>query len=85
MLVRSGRGAADLAALLGERDPMREAGVDLGLRLEALRRGDGRFQRVRAEAKPTPPSDNIAGTKCPPPIAATDFWVTGKLFVPRVK
>ena len=30
--------AADVAALLEERDPLREAGVDLSLRLEALRR-----------------------------------------------
>ncbi len=50
MLRRAGSGAAVLAALLGERDPMRDAGSDLSVRLEAVPR-DKRFQRVRAEAK----------------------------------
>ena len=36
----SGRLAADLAALCEARDPLRGRGADLGLRLEALRRGD---------------------------------------------
>lgn len=36
--------AADIAALLEERDPLKEAGADLGLRIEALRRSrDGGF------------------------------------------
>ncbi|PRX37641.1 ATP-dependent helicase HrpB [Meinhardsimonia xiamenensis] len=36
MLLRAGPDAAPLAALLGERDPLRGAGVDLALRLRAL-------------------------------------------------
>ncbi|MEM9432669.1 MAG: ATP-dependent helicase HrpB [Pseudomonadota bacterium] len=39
MLVKSGKGAAELAALLGERDPLpRDSGTDLNLRLTALQR-----------------------------------------------
>jgi len=44
--------AADIAALLDERDPLgKEAGTDINLRIEALRRqrtlkGDGRFKRI---------------------------------------
>ncbi|WP_319545111.1 ATP-dependent helicase HrpB [Ruegeria conchae] len=37
MLVRAGREAAPLAALMADRDPLRGAPVDLSLRLEALR------------------------------------------------
>ena len=37
MLLRAGRRAADLAALLAERDPLRGAPADLALRLAALR------------------------------------------------
>ena len=37
MLLTAGRGAADLAALLAARDPVRGAPADLGLRLAALR------------------------------------------------
>lgn len=37
MLLKAGRGAADLAALLAERDPIRGAPADLGLRLAAIR------------------------------------------------
>ena len=37
MLLRGGRGAAELAALLSDRDPLRGAPVDLGLRLHAIR------------------------------------------------
>lgn len=58
MLALSGPGAAPLAALLGDRDPMRGAGVDLGHRLRALRHpGDAPQQaraalsRIRAEAQ----------------------------------
>ncbi len=52
MLVRAGRAAAGLAALLADRDPMRSAGADLGKRLDALRSGnrDPGFERIRAEA-----------------------------------
>lgn len=63
MLVSGGAGAADLAALLSDKDPVRGAGVDLNLRLAAIRdpktfakkRGDianrGGLERIRAEAK----------------------------------
>ena len=37
MLLQAGRGAADLAALLSDRDPLRGAPVDLSLRLAALK------------------------------------------------
>ncbi len=53
MLVRAGKGAATLAALLAERDPMRGAGADLQARLDALRqnaRGTV-FDRIRTEAQ----------------------------------
>ncbi|SEG72047.1 ATP-dependent helicase HrpB [Marinobacterium lutimaris] len=36
--------AADIAALLGERDPLRDSSTDLSLRLEWLRGGDSRSQ-----------------------------------------
>ena len=64
MLVRAGAGAAELAALLADRDPLgRGAPVDLSLRLDAIRdpRGyaerhphpanRGAVERIRAEAK----------------------------------
>ena len=53
MLEIAGKGAAELAALLGERDPMRGAGVDLSVRLRALREGrkEPALNRVRAEAR----------------------------------
>ncbi len=37
MMMRAGRAAADLAALLSDRDPLRGATIDLSLRLDALR------------------------------------------------
>lgn len=58
MLVRAGKPAAGLAALLSERDILRGAPVDLGLRIKALagERGaytlnQGGLARVRQEAK----------------------------------
>ncbi len=56
MLLTAGKGAATLAALMAERDPMQGAGADLGQRLRAL---DGaglplnrdRAQRIRTEAR----------------------------------
>ena len=63
MLLRGGRGAAGLAALLSERDILQGAPVDLTLRLEALRDPRGfrdrysypihraTLERVQAEAK----------------------------------
>jgi ATP-dependent helicase HrpB len=52
MLVVAGRGAADLAALISARDPLRGAGPDLGLRLAALRdprRFEGQLHRPTLE------------------------------------
>ena len=56
MLSAAGAGAAPLAALLADRDPMRGAGSDLALRLKALERGDpradtGGLDRIRGEAR----------------------------------
>ncbi|ROT97704.1 ATP-dependent helicase HrpB [Histidinibacterium lentulum] len=56
MLERGGRGAASLAAVLSERDPLRGAEADVGLRLAALQgRGPAVpravLERLRAEAK----------------------------------
>ncbi len=57
MLVRAGSGAAPVAALLSERDPMRGIGaIDLGLRLGALKKPHpqadrGAIERIRADAK----------------------------------
>ncbi len=53
MLVRAGRDAAPLAALLADRDPLRGAGADLGKRLDALRGPDRSpgLTRIRDEAK----------------------------------
>ena len=56
MLSVAGPGAAQLAALLAERDPMRSIGVDLTGRLQAIAKGDpradrGTLERIRAEAK----------------------------------
>jgi ATP-dependent helicase HrpB len=56
MLAIAGRDAAPLAALLAERDPMRDAGADLSLRLKAIKQGDPRadragLDRIRSEAK----------------------------------
>lgn len=63
MLLTAGRGAATLAAALAERDPIRGAPADLGLRLTAIRDPRGYadrhpwpadralLERIRAEAK----------------------------------
>ena len=56
MLAVAGPGAAVLAALLAERDPLRGAGPDLALRVQAVARPGpeadrGVVERVRAEAK----------------------------------
>ncbi|AGT07555.1 ATP-dependent helicase HrpB [Paracoccus aminophilus] len=63
MLLRAGKGAADLAALLAERDPLKGAPSDLSLRLAAIRDPSGygarhphevnraTIQRIRDEAK----------------------------------
>jgi ATP-dependent helicase HrpB len=58
MLLRAGAGAAPLAALLSDRDPLRGASCDLGLRLTAIKGGRvsaevnrAGLDRIRAEAK----------------------------------
>lgn len=56
MLAVAGPQAATLAALLAERDPLRGAGPDLSLRLEAVRRPGadahrGTVERIRDEAR----------------------------------
>ncbi|MEL6883762.1 MAG: ATP-dependent helicase HrpB [Pseudomonadota bacterium] len=59
MLERAGDQAATLAALLAERDPLRDRGTDLGLRMRAIARpGDfggsvhrGAVERIRSEAR----------------------------------
>jgi len=56
MLALAGRDAAPLAALLAERDPLRGAGPELSLRLDAIRRPPpeadrATIERIRAEAK----------------------------------
>ncbi|NHF72542.1 ATP-dependent helicase HrpB [Paracoccus xiamenensis] len=56
MLTQAGRGAAELAALIEDRDPLRGAGADLTLRLRALRDparhgpARGALDRIRTEA-----------------------------------
>lgn len=56
MLQIGGKSAAELAALLNERDPMRGVGADLLIRLNALKYGDTRadrnaLDRLKKEAK----------------------------------
>lgn len=53
MLLTGGAGSADIAALLSDRDPMPQSGVDFTSRLDALRsaRTDPALQRLRTEAK----------------------------------
>ncbi len=52
MLALAGKSAAPLAALLSDRDPLRAAGADLSIRLDALasRRRDPALDRIRAES-----------------------------------
>ena len=50
MLLIAGAAAAPLAALLGERDPMRGAGADMVLRLKGMKSDRPEFHRIRAEA-----------------------------------
>ena len=47
----SGPLAADLAALVEARDPLRGRGADLSCRLDALRGGDPALAAIRTEAK----------------------------------
>lgn len=71
MLARGGNGAAEMAALLSERDPLRGAGADLGLRLRALRDGQGDravSARIKSETKRL--SRFAAGADQPPECLA---------------
>jgi ATP-dependent helicase HrpB len=68
MLAVAGPKAATLAALLAERDPLRGAGPDLTLRMQAVARPGpeadrGVVERVRVEAKRL-----AAGLAAPPPL-----------------
>lgn len=56
MLQKAGKNAANLAAILNERDPLRGVGVDLALRMTALggrdnRADRGAIERIKLEAK----------------------------------
>ena len=53
MVLHAGKAAAPLAALLGDRDPLRSAGVDLARRLDAIasRERNPHLDRIRTEAK----------------------------------
>ncbi|MDO5644031.1 MAG: ATP-dependent helicase C-terminal domain-containing protein, partial [Paracoccus sp. (in: a-proteobacteria)] len=57
MLIRAGRAAAPLAALIEDRDPLRGAGDDLGLRLRALKEparhepARGALERINQESR----------------------------------
>ncbi|TCS67529.1 ATP-dependent helicase HrpB [Primorskyibacter sedentarius] len=85
MLVRAGRGAALLAALLADRDPLRGAPVDLALRLEALRdpkayakhrpwpADRGAVSRIRTEAKRLERSAKGDGQLSPAAMAALAY------------
>ena len=72
MLAVAGPGAATLAALLAERDPLRGAGPDLALRMKAVTRpgpeaDQGVVERVRAEAKRLEAAARgLAGSPPPP-------------------
>ena len=72
MLLRGGPDAAPLAALLGDRDPLRDEGTDIALRLSALRDypkthpARPALDRINAEAKRLrrlagPPADHSPG------------------------
>ena len=72
MLAVAGPGAATLAALLAERDPLRGAGPDLALRMQAVARPGpevdrGVIERVRAEAKRLEAAARGLAGSLPPP------------------
>ncbi|MBF9030225.1 ATP-dependent helicase HrpB [Rhodobacterales bacterium HKCCE3408] len=71
MLALGGAPAAEMAALLSERDPVRGAGADLGLRLRAIRDGSGdraTVARIRTESKRLRPL--ASGSPQPPEVLA---------------
>ncbi|MFC3088221.1 ATP-dependent helicase HrpB [Tabrizicola soli] len=72
MLAVAGPEAATLAALLAERDPLRGAGPDLALRLQAIARPGpeadrGVVERIRAEAKRLAAAARGLSAASPPP------------------
>jgi ATP-dependent helicase HrpB len=72
MLVVAGPDAATLAALLAERDPLRSAGPDLTLRMQAIARPGpeadrGVVERIRTEAKRLASAARGPGASPPPP------------------
>lgn len=83
MLVLAGAGAAGLAALLGERDPLRGASADLALRLDLIARGSGHnaagdvqaatLHRIRAEAERLARLVPATGTVDPAEAAALAY------------
>lgn len=73
MLAVAGPGAAPLAALMAERDPLRGAGPDLMLRLDAIRRPGpdahrGTVERIREEARRL-----AQGVASAPPLSAAQM------------
>ncbi len=77
MLAVAGPEAATLAALLAERDPLRGAGPDLALRLQAIARPGpeadwGVVERIRAEAKRLAAAARGLGAADPPPPSPSD-------------
>ena len=80
MLAGGGKGAAVLAALLGERDPLRGATASLELRRDALRRPSdfpgvdrGALERIRAEAKRIARHESPTGPTGWPVLAAMAY------------
>ncbi|WP_128513495.1 ATP-dependent helicase HrpB [Tabrizicola thermarum] len=72
MLAVAGPEAAELAALLAERDPLRGAGPDLALRMAAIRRPGpeadrGVVERIRAEARRLAAAAKALAGSPPPP------------------
>ena len=82
MLMVAGKGAADMAALLAERDPLKGAAVDLALRLRALRDpaapapfevNRATLQRIRDEARRLRAMASAAGPLLPGQMAALAY------------
>lgn len=74
MVRTGGPGSGDLAALLEDRDPMRDAGVDAGLRLTALRRGGQPWvKRMAGEARRLKRHEAGEADQSPAQMAARAF------------
>lgn len=75
-MILTGEGGADacrLAALLEDRDPLRGAGADIGLRLRALKGRDPVFGRIRAEAARLMKRLGANGEGAPGPLIARAY------------